>query len=1639
MESELAANIFGTAGCILWSVQLIPQVRLNYQRKSTEGVSMICFITWFIGGVILAPYLVVTQRPPSLVLQITLFSVLILVVLLQHFYYDRKVALKRLMIAITIIGIVSVGISCGIYYVLDIFKEYDFTLSLVVTLLSCLSLAGGFIPAVYDIVSAKSVQGYSRVFIVMDFLGGACSILSLVFIKPFDYLVFASYSIVPIFELSIFVMSFYYQSPTSSQLTNDTKYKIIIDNQDDEYYYQVNNNSNNNDHCAINSKNNNNNKNVLINFCQSSLNVLKIQSRNYRYSRDTVNNVNLCDNSYLVSVDSDTNFGSIVLVNTTFAASAVFSTFQSFDGLRKIWDSKLTYRVGDYPPLTFRITNTGGDAFDYEFPAYNCQDLANVELIPPSSNSSIYTYSNNLIRRFELQAIPFITSMTYICQLSIPPSTAQVPFTCGIQVLQTIERVVVTIATSTSYLTGYTEPLTVKIYTDLNATGVTFAIPPTFTEGPINYVTRAIYQSPASTYSHTVNSYYYSPYVSTINMTVKGSPRLGFLSYGTGTPSTALLPVQGNVDDGMLYASLSLSTVSRTYYIINSTSSTQFAPLMSTSFSVTSQNPTATLTLPSFVSGDPNEITYTFSDMAYPIYFITDFSLNIKYDIPAPFGYSLEGPTSRKYTLPVISTLRTIQLSVVQYIAVPRSVVKTGTTVDVVVPKILGVDYFKTGRNFIITLKLSDDITGVNTIVFMNQKYGISTLANGVPTLGTFVFEAPPIPTSGSLPTTELAIYDGANNEFKPFLRAYDGNMNLLPNSSIFYDHEFGADNITFIQFIPNQVDTTYGPVPVSLLFNLTTNDQGVFNKNPAADCTFLLSTFSSTQRILTVTAKAYYHPIDKLFRCDVMIPQYTNNITVEYTFGSFYTQGVQSLLIQRFGSQASLIINSKNSMDHLPPYFTVFNIPTQPTLVYDPINGLKNGTIQVRSSISPVPYTFQFNQDTRVSGDDKTGVYQFTIPIDTNACKTQVLSIGKIILYDNGEWDSRYLQEITSGVQPQFSPFHLFSSPIPTTTVVCSPTVTDVKAPILTSFNISRTTVDVGSNDREVIFNLTATDGAGIGLVGYPTIYLLDNFGNSLIVEPTDYANTSPSFGYSVTLPFGFGTNDGMIMVSVYGLRDKYDNLGGYSMLQLKAAGYDSNITVTYSTEIPSIFGVTNLYSYPNTIVASPNDEIITIRGRGFGDNPQQLIGTIDYGNGTAYAHNITMAHHVLVYMQYDPRLAVPGRLATVNLQRFAHNHSIDIMPIQLAAPLIFVPKPTPCSPSSTSSVNCSANGQCTFDGCQCKAGWSGFYCESTVINVDEPTYNNTAPIIDIVVKDGNSSQAVIRSVIAVVGVRELTLDGQIVKEYRPKQWTLVVSTPDIANNNSLLLNYNTTLQDTDTMVNVTVEWFSVDSSVEFANQTIKIPATSTKISIALSAYPFSSILNTLQVVLKTSVEAEYDAECSSKEYGFGDSQDVEWMKLNIDEKTLWGQFIKRGIIDDRVTTISNQLVTDFIDTDNNNSSSSSNNTYTNTNTSSTPSYTTNYIGMNLPYYNQMAKLDPNFAHLINVDGDNSDATCKGKSSSDGLSTGQIAGIVAGCIVAGAVAVGAVMYTVHKRKTNISKKKMDQKMKRVSQAMSKE
>ncbi|KAF2070729.1 hypothetical protein CYY_007959, partial [Polysphondylium violaceum] len=140
----------------------------------------------------------------------------------------------------------------------------------------------------------------------------------------------------------------------------------------------------------------------------------------------------------------------------------------------------------------------------------------------------------------------------------------------------------------------------------------------------------------------------------------------------------------------------------------------------------------------------------------------------------------------------------------------------------------------------------------------------------------------------------------------------------------------------------------------------------------------------------------------------------------------------------------------------------------------------------------------------------------------------------------------------------------------------------------------------------------------------------------------------------------------------------------------------------------------------------------------------------------------------------------------------------------------------------------------------------------------------------------------------------------------------------------------------------------------------------------------------------------------CSTLESGNTTVTNSEYIKLQVDDHSLYGRFIKRGIIDGRISTITNQLLPNY---NNNGESNQFNSIHT-------------YIGINTRSYRRLVQLDPDFSVLLDQrpaaeESNNSICSLQKKK----LSAAQLAGIVIGSVAFAAIVIVSVVYYLFKKR----------------------
>lgn len=189
-SSDVAAQAFGTLGAIFWSIQLLPQIWMNYKRGHTHGLQPMMMLLWAAAGIPLGVYNIVRSFPIALQIQPQILTLLSLITWAQTQYYPpaRNVwtRSKSWCIMIGAIACIScAGIETA--FVFGLRKAVDgrnqqeiehhpaiMTMGVLAALLLCSGVAAHYV----DIWRESTVRGISFLFVGLDALGDLTSLIS---------------------------------------------------------------------------------------------------------------------------------------------------------------------------------------------------------------------------------------------------------------------------------------------------------------------------------------------------------------------------------------------------------------------------------------------------------------------------------------------------------------------------------------------------------------------------------------------------------------------------------------------------------------------------------------------------------------------------------------------------------------------------------------------------------------------------------------------------------------------------------------------------------------------------------------------------------------------------------------------------------------------------------------------------------------------------------------------------------------------------------------------------------------------------------------------------------------------------------------------------------------------------------------------------------------------------------------------------------------------------------------------------------------------------------------------------------------------------------------------------------------------
>ncbi|KAM9974934.1 hypothetical protein ACTFIW_008404 [Dictyostelium discoideum] len=763
------------------------------------------------------------------------------------------------------------------------------------------------------------------------------------------------------------------------------------------------------------------------------------------------------------------------------------------------------------------------------------------------------------------------------------------------------------------------------------------------------------------------------------------------------------------------------------------------------------------------------------------------------------------------------------------------------------------------------------------------------------------------------------------------------------------------------------------------------------------------------------------YNTTSGLFECKFILPK--NNMFGMIPFSIFVGQfSIYSNSIMK-----ELLVVNKTVLDYQGPIFSSFEkigndlaVSTTGTIgwrfnITDDLNGFESGYIKVMGSIDSSTYHFNFTIDD-VIGDKFNCQYQILINI-TQPCITQEYKIIKVLLYDTNKIASKFI--LNGGPYSIINPFiNLLDKGVDITILPfeCSDsTMLDLK-PTLLSFKTSAATIDVGATNRIISFDFSIDPGTnGIKQDQLPIIYLTTVYTeilkcNSKLIF---YSPNNAVYNCSTELPLEFGYPD-IIALSMYGVVNNGGYYYGYSTSDIQMV-LNSNyyLDTTYSSNLPVITSSDKYYSDDNGEIVIYgrgfiNVNLITITYSDSGLSPNSATTSLLYGSSAIKFLGIKKTDKL-----FKIKVSTAGGFTS---------NEFPIQPIYFDRSLKPIPTESPTTTPTTTPIptitpiptnppqKCLGNpecggknqGYCSSTGCICYSPWIGTTCTSQIIIVPQPSINTTKPDVEIPTdNNGQSSETnseesqkmIFKSLISLVSLRELDFNNKEVNNYKFDQW---IYTPI----NEFKNQYFTTVSNTN--ITATLEWFNQSTPIQFANQNLTMNPSSIKYTIEITEYQFKSSLNQLQLVMEASLTTNSNDICTLNQFGNTSTGDnSNYLKIQIENHSLYGRFIKRAIIDNNVKSISNVLLDSSLNVIDSSSSSS----------------LQSFIGITIPNYRNSIIVDPDFSVLIDSksasDEDNSVCT----KNNSGLTTAQLAGIIVGSIAFAAVIVITTTYFIVKNK----------------------
>ncbi|KYR02403.1 EGF-like domain-containing protein [Tieghemostelium lacteum] len=973
----------------------------------------------------------------------------------------------------------------------------------------------------------------------------------------------------------------------------------------------------------------------------------------------------------------------------------------------------------------------------------------------------------------------------------------------------------------------------------------------------------------------------------------------------------------------------------------------------------------------------------------------------------SPYSYSTTPVFTRLYNLPYLYGFQSI-VSTYQYkIYFIDSKYATNTfddfafdiqqytvaytppsAVDILPPfiKSVTVTPFK-GYQYVVRIRATDESSGVHYISMLDQIIGYPDLVSGNFMDGIYEKLITINQATTYINQFRALAYDRAGN-----VGVFNSGEILSVNMNTFPENPLDSiiNDITGVSF-QNAMVNLSASTPVSNKMYITISNFSACSQFPVIFKPTFQSIEANPLVLKNIEFQGTYVNSESRYVVDFTIPGKLMNKFVYYEVNVAGVVYTSTLLKELFPTTSQLFIFS-DEPDEFPPtvsactgYYnasgSLYTIGFKVKIDYHLVPW-KNAQFSIVSSRDPYPRII--SKDFSDLSNDGFLYIEFEFDTTYNGISTSFIVVSMTIVDDSGH--ASYYNNYGNPVSPY--KFSSFITNVNIDPVTITGTTAPSSLPVLDYITITNlplgNTLNIGVvNSLDFKIKVKSTTNAPIDLRHIPQLYLTDIKANIIHVSlDTIFNSTSNSadFGGQALVPIGFGL-DG-ILVSISNVADMYMNFAYFSPEDLPGAY--GLIPTSFTLGGPTITSTSNIKSLGETL---------TIYGKGFGVNSANTKVFIE--NTTSNIQLPIATFHSIALVVYN----VPATTQAFDIFVTVNSAESNKFRVQVQIP----PTQSPIQQQCPGNPVCGGpdHGDCSVSGdCQCKGNWIGKDCLSQQINIPQPNVSTTDPSAETTVNGTlpDGSQISFRNLISVVELRELNFKNEIQRNFTFTQW-LFTNTSTSSTTSYL---YATSIDNNSTNVTVSVQWYPTETTITFANEEIRMLPSTMKYTIEISSFDFQSSTNRLQLVMNAQTISDNTDTCVTRTPENQQDSDLiyEYFKLQIDNHSLYGRFIKRALVDFRPTAISNTLLQS---------------TTQNTSTSGSTLEAQQLIGINIPYYSNNVIIDPDFSVLVESNPID-DSNCP--SSSKGLTKSQLAGIIIASSVAGLFVILLSVYFIMK-KTN--------------------